>query len=172
MSELEKITPEEMEEEVPFTDFIIQNDQDAEWCLTQIRNAEDEKAKWKAFYEQQKNKVFEACDVTIANMKHFLEVYFQSVPHKVTKTEENYRLPSGKLVLKKQQPEYQRNDEEIIAWLKENGKTQYIRVKEEVDWNELKKSLNVVGEVAADEDGQIIPGLTVIERPDLFTVGK
>ena len=117
-------------------------------------------------------RINETCDLTIHNMKEMLRDYFETVPHKVTKTEENYRLPSGKLVMKKLGPEFDYNDTELIEWLKNNKPGQYIKTKESVDWISLKKTLTVVGEIVADDTGEIIPCITVTERPDEFTIGK
>ena len=149
--------------------FVIEDDQQAEWAMEQIRNAQEEKAKWKQFYEDRYHKVEETCDLTIANMESMLQRYFENVPHKVTKTQENYALPSGKLVFKKQEPEYQRDDTEVIEWLKKNGGEKFVKVKEALDWTSLKKTITVVGESVADEDGQIMP-ITVVPREDVFKV--
>jgi len=150
--------------------FHVKDDMTAEWCMTQIRNAQAEKAKWKQFYEERIQSVNEACDLTIANMEAMLHAYFDSVPHKVTKTQENYALPSGKLVVKKQEPEYERDDEALIAWLKANGGDVYVKTKESVDWAALKGTLTVMDGTVADADGQIIPCVKATERPDVFKV--
>lgn len=160
----------EMLEIEEFEHFVIEDDQTAEWAMEQIRNAQEEKAKWKAFYEERLQRVNETCDATIANMESMLQRYFETVPHKVTKTQENYALPSGKLVFKKQDPEYRRNDADVIDWLKNNGGQKYIATKESLDWASLKKAISVVGTTVADEDGQIIPCIEVVERPDIFKV--
>ena len=169
MSELlEKVTEEVTEEEK----FICKDDKDAEWCLQQIKNAEEEKAFWKNHYAEQLQKISETCDVTIANMMHFLRQYFDTVPHKKTETEENYRLPSGKLVLKKQNTDFDRDDAAVISWLKTNGKTEFIKTKEVLDWAGLKKILTVCGDTVADEDGQIIPCIKAVEKDPEFKIGK
>ena len=161
----------EQEEDEQFREhFKVEDDQTAEWCLEQIRNAQEEKAKWKAFYDSRYEAVCNSCDRTIANMESVLQSYFDNVPHKVTKTQENYSLPSGKLVFKKQQPEYTRDDEQLILWLKENGGEKYVVAKESVDWLGLKKSLTILGDTVADAEGQVIPCIRVEERPDIFKV--
>lgn len=150
--------------------FRVEDDQTAEWCMEQIRNANEEKKKWKEFYAERLQRVTETCDLTIANMEAYLQSYFATVPHKVTKTQENYALPSGKLVFKKQEPEYERDDDELIAWLKANGGEAFIKTKESVDWAGLKGTLSVMGETVADVHGQVIPCIKATERPDVFKV--
>ena len=169
MSEL--MMKQDMMEEEEWTErFTVEDDQTAEWCMQQIRNAEEEKEKWKAFYDDRYQRVCDTCDLTIANMTAVLQSYFEKVPHKTTKTQENYALPSGKLVVKKQAPEYERDDEQILEWLHKSGKEQFVKTKESVDWSGLKPTLNIVGDTASDEYGEIVPGLKVIEREDIFKV--
>ena len=150
--------------------FVIEDDQVAEWAMEQIRQANEEKAKWKQFYDERYQRVCNEADRTIANMEAVLQTYFEKVPHKVTKTQENYTLPSGKLVMKRQEPEYKRTDADVIKWLKDNGGEKYVVNKEVLDWASLKKSLTIVGDMVADEDGQMIPCIEVVERPDVFKV--
>ena len=152
--------------------FIIDDDQKAEWALEQIRNAQEEKARWKDHFKEQLARITESCDLTINNMTEMLRDYFNTIPHKVTKTEENYRLPSGKLVLKKQTTEFNYDDAELIDWLEKNKPGQFIKTKKTVDWMALKKTLNVVGEIVADDTGEIIPCIQANERPDVFTIEK
>lgn len=150
--------------------YVIEDDQQADWAMTQIRNAQQEKKKWKEFYDDRYRKVCESCDLTIQNLTSLLQTYFEKVPHKVTTTQENYRLPSGKLVVKKQAPEFERDDAEVISWLKANNGQNYVKTKESLDWDGLRKTLTVLGETVADENGEIIPGIKATERPDVFKV--
>lgn len=150
--------------------FRVDDDQKAEWCLQKIREANEEKERWFAFYDEQKRKVAETCDLTVNNMTEMLRSFFDSVPHKATKTQESYSLPSGKLVVKQQEPEYERDDESVLAWLKDNSGEKYIKVKESLDWAGLKKTLTVCGETVADENGEVIPGIKAIEREPVFKV--
>ena len=167
MSELLK---EITEEDVSEGRFKIEDDQTAEWALKQIRNAYEEMAKWKEFYDSRYQAVCSSCELTIANMEAMLQSYFENVPHKVTKTQENYALPSGKLVVKKQEPEYERDDDKIIEWLEQNGGEKYVKTKKALDWSGLKGNVMVIGETVTDANGEIIPGLKATERPDVFKV--
>lgn len=148
----------------------ITSDQMAEECLLLIRAKEEEKKKWVDFYKERCKAVQESIDMDIAQLTVDLRLYFETVPHKVTTTQENYALPSGKLVFKQQSPEFHRDDSEVISWLKENGLENFIKVKESLDWDALRKTLCVVGETVADESGRVIPSITAEERPNVFKV--
>lgn len=156
--------------------FQVDDDQAAQWCLDRIREANAEKERWKAYYEEQLKKITDREDRRIQFFEMKLMQYFGSVPHKQTKTQESYQLPGGKLVLKKQAPEYERDDEQLLRWLYANNMTDYVKVKESVAWSELKKDVLAGCQAIANsgqlmtEDGEVIPGITVTERPEKFVV--
>ena len=158
----------EMGEEMLFPR--IQNDQEAEECIQAIREAESDVQFWKSYYADALKKITESSQRIIENNTARLEQYFEDVPHKVTKTQESYPLPSGKLVRKHQEPEFVRNEEDLLSWLHENNGERYVKIKESVDWAGLKKTLIIMGETVADENGEIIPCIKACERPDVFKV--
>lgn len=166
MSELVKEIPEVEETSR------VDDDQKAEECIRAIREAEANREFWKNYYLDQMAKVNATCDNTIEAMKERLRAYFDTVPHNKTKTQENYQLPSGKLVLKQREPEYTRTDSDVIKWLKDNGGKKFVKIKESLDWSGLKKTLTVIGETVADSEGHIIPCIKAVERPDEFTIDK
>lgn len=165
MSELKQL---EINEEI----LPVDGDIEADKLIREIREAEETKAFWKGYYAEKMREVNDSCDLIITGNKQRLRLYFDTVPHKKTDTQEKYPLPSGKLVLKDQEPEYQRDDKTVIKWLKSNGGQKYIKTKEELDWSGLKKTLLIAGETAANEDGLPIPGIKVIERERAFTIDK
>lgn len=152
--------------------FCVKDDASAEWCMEKIREAEADRAKWKAHYEAQMEKVNEAADSAVNYFTAKLEEYFATVPHKATKTQESYSLPTGKLIRKKQQPEYERDDNKLVPWLKQNFMGQLVKVKESADWASLKTLVHVTpdGANVATDDGEIVPGVTVTPRPDVFKI--
>lgn len=150
--------------------FHVTDDKAAQWCMQKIREAETDRAMWKAHYEAQMEKVNKAADESIAYFTGKLEEYFATVPHKATKTQESYTLPGGKLVLKQQQPKFETDDDKLVPWLEANGRTGLVKIKKSADWATLKKSLNFVGENAVTVDGEIVPGVKVEQRPDVFKV--
>lgn len=81
------------------------------------------------------------------------------------KLKKTLALPYGKISLKKQQPKFEKNDDELFSYAKEAG---FIRVKEETDWAELKKNCVVADGKMYDTNGEAIPGVIVIELEDKF----
>lgn len=156
--------------EFPKKGFVCDDDQKAAWCLQQIRRAQEEKAFWKEYYKKLTKSAEASCDETIGRMEQFLFGYFKTVPHKHTKTEENYPIPGGKLYLKKQDVDFEYNEADVIQWLKDNKKESFIKIKESLDWQGLKDTLDYIGETVADEDGQVIPCIKAIEREPAFKV--
>ena len=51
---------------------------------------------------------------SIAYFTGLLRKYFEDVPHHTTKTSESYALPSGTLMLKQQEPTFERDAEKLI----------------------------------------------------------
>ena len=147
----------------------ITNDQEADLYLQKIKEAEESKKEWKAFYKERADAMTAECDSNISNMKAMLNSYFDKVPHKVTATQENYALPSGKLVFKKQNNDFEYEESEVIKWLEANGGEGFVKVKKSLDWASLKETLLVVGDTVADENGSVMP-IKAIEKEPVFTV--
>ena len=172
MNEALKIIDEITEQE----GFTIDNDNKAEWALRKIS---EERAETQRFVnicntmiseyqfkaQQAQDKLEQKTSFLIAQ----LEAYFKTVPKHETKTQATYKLPSGTLKLKKQQPEFSKDEEKLLTWIKANGYIQ-TKVKEMVDWAEFKKLLKFEGENAIDRNGEIVDGIKVVERPDKFEV--
>ena len=150
--------------------FEIDTDQKAEWALSKIREARAERDRMISWYEAKIKEIKESTDFETMNLEARLADYFRTVPHRKTKTTEIYALPGGKLVMKKQNPEYKRDDKTVIAWLKDHDGARFIKVKEELDWAGLKESSAALGGKLFDENGEEIPGVDVIEREEKFVV--
>ena len=157
-------------------EFSINNDQSAEWALLRLKEDKAEMdrfidtcEKQIQFYQEKIKEAKEKHDSKTGYLKGKLMEYFLTVPHKATKTQETYSLPSGKLKLKYPQPEYKRDDATLIKWLKERDMTDYIKTKEEPQWGELKKVTQIAGDKACI-DGEIIDGIQIVERQPEFEV--
>lgn len=161
--------------------FVIDTDAKAEWALGKIREKRVERDKFVEWYNAKIKEITEQTDFETMNLERMLAEYFGKTEqyHKRTKTQESYSLPSGKLILKKQNPEYKRDEKAAVAWLEKNGYAQFVKVKKELAWSELKDASAVVnGKIVCGEqiteDGEIIQmvvdGIEVIERPEKFVV--
>lgn len=163
--------------------FVCDNDMKAEWCLSKIRKIraeqkrEDEELdRQMQFYMNQKDYIDKKADDDVAFFENILHGYFNSRVDegftKATKTKVTYKLPTGDLVLKHREPEYDRDDEKLIEWMSEQDESKhFIKIKRSVDWVEMKKHLKFQPDgTAVDEDGVIVPGVKAIEREDVFDV--
>lgn len=146
--------------------FKIDNDKTADWAITQIHNAEDERDRLITLAEEQiqdlTNRIEELkakCDNDTKYLKSCLAMYFETVNSKETKTQKSYKLLSGTLVFKKPSVKIIHNDEKLIEYLKTNDGTDFIKVKESVDWAGFKVMLTVTenNEIVDTGLGTIVP---------------
>ncbi len=160
--------------------FCITNDSCADWA---VRKINEEKAEFDRLKELATQQIAEITEKVEAARKRFengtsylagcLHDYFQTVPHKTTKTTEKYRLLSGTLTLKKGGIKTTINDKALVTWLRANGLDDFVKVTEAAVWGDLKKRLTFTDGVAIVEDtGEIVEGVTVEKAPDTFHVEK
>ena len=159
-------------------EYRIEDDQQANWAVKQIlKDRADTNrllaladAEIKALHDQRKS-LMERQESREGYLKALLMDYFERVePSTTTKTQTTYKLLAGKLVKKRQQPEFQRDDAAMVAWAKDNAPA-YVQVKESVAWGELKKATETQGDKVIYKDtGEVVPGVVVVERPDVFEV--
>ena len=150
--------------------FVIDTDAKALWALQKIKEARADRDTWVAWYQQKIKEITEQTDFDTMNLERMLAEFFQTVPHKKTKTQESYSLPGGKLILRTQNPEYKRDDKKVIEWLKKNNGNQFVKTKEELDWAGLKAATGTFEGNIVTEDGEVIPGIEVINREAKFIV--
>ena len=100
-----------------------------------------------------------------------LAEYFETVPHKTTKTKASYRLLSGTLTRKFGGTTMKQDDEKLVQFLKDSGQLEFIKTEEKPRWGDFKKRLEIMGGSVVDkETGEIVEGVTVETKPDTFTV--
>lgn len=71
------------------------------------------------------------------------------------------KLPGGKLKMRKQQPEFTYDDDQLLAWARVHY-PEYIQVKESVYKPDIKTYIK--------ETGEVVPGVNISYRPDQFIV--
>lgn len=157
--------------------FVIDNDSKAEWAITVIKAEKTDRDRLISVCEQKIQEYQEKIEQfkkqyesRTSYLISCLNQYFQTVPHKTTKTQETYKLPSGTLKLKLHGVEYQRDDTKLVEWLKSSGMSDYIQIKESPKWAELKKTIQVSGNKVITADGEIVEGVSAVEKPAVFEV--
>ena len=157
--------------------FKINNDNLAEWALKKIAEEKAEAQRMinvcQTFINDYQLKIEQYNKQYESNTAYFrgqLQQYFESVPHKATKTQETYKLPSGTLKKKFGTPEYKVDNEALVKWLKDSGLTDYIKTEEKAQWGELKKTVTVNGDKILTAEGEIVEGVAAADRPDSFEI--
>ena len=148
----------------------IRDDKAAEWAVEQIRNAQADTLRWQGHFARQLEAIRKANQETIDYMTAQLERYFDTLPHKVTKTQESYGLPGAKLVRKLRAPAYVVDDARLVQHLKVTA-PELVDVVEKPRWGEYKKRCELRdGELVDKETGELVEGVTVEEREAVFSV--
>lgn len=156
--------------------FMIDSDEKAEWAIKKVSECRADLSRMEivcknmiSFYQTKLAEAQKQAESKTSGLEGMLRSYFDRVPHKATKTQETYKLPSGTLKLKRGGVEYVRDEESLLPWVKDNAPA-FVKTKESVDWSGLKGTVTVAGSSVVDENGEAVPGVTVVEKPDTFTV--
>ena len=164
-------------EQVEAEGFHIDTDTKAEWALSKIKADREEALKY-AFackemaraYDTKAKDAMEKVAQKTSGLEGMLRMYFETVTRKVTKTQETYKLPSGVLKKKYGTIEFVRDEKVLADFLKTNNYTNYLETIYKPKWAELKKDITVSGNLVINESGEVVEGVTAIERPDTFVV--
>lgn len=148
----------------------IHDDKAAEWAVKQISNARADTERWRAHFAEQLRRIEDANEQTVVYMTAQLERYFDTLPHKSTKTQESYQLPGAKLVRKTPAPQYVVDNDRLVEHLR-TAAPDLIETVCKPRWGEYKKRCQVIGgELVDKETGEMVEGVTVVERDAVFTV--
>ena len=153
----------------------IENDTQAEWMLTKLRNAKKECDRLTAdideqirFYEEQRQSVVGAYERQYSNLMYFLADYLNRVERRKTKTQESYALPSGTLRLKHSKRTV-RDDEQLLAWMQSNA-PEYVETVKKPRWGDFKSTLTQMGSEYYTEDGERVCGVHLEDADDTFDI--
>ena len=168
------ITNEEVEER---EEFIVNTDLKADWCLDKIREEQAEINRFEMVVNAKIEQMKESLESFKKQKQNSIDLfqsklcdYMYTLDVKPTKTgNKAYKLPSGTLAIKKQQPEFVRDEKELLKFVKENDYKEFLKVKESADWASIKKKVDIVGGNVLI-DGQVIQGVSIVERSDKFEV--
>jgi phage host-nuclease inhibitor protein Gam len=173
MEEFPKELPETPEQKERFQ---VKDKEQAEWCLRQIsrllREQEEIESTAKKEIEKittWKNNQAESIQKSISFFEYLLTEYHQQVLKENPKAK-TIKLPSGNLEARNAQPEYKRDKDAMLPWVEKN-RPDYVVIKKDINWAGLKKILKYENGTGIDPDtGEVVPGLTVIDRGTTFRV--
>ena len=165
-------------EDAPRPAWRITDDGCADWACRKIAEEKAELDRIRELADAQIQKIEEkvaAAERRFQNGTRFLTgklaEYFETVPHKTTKTKASYRLLSGTLTRKFGGTTMKQDDEKLVQFLKGSGQLEFIKTEEKPRWGDFKKRLEIMGGSVVDkETGEIVEGVTVETKPDTFTV--
>lgn len=156
----------------------IADDACADWAVAKIAEERAEYDRIKMLADQQIARIQEKVAAAERRYKNGtdyltgkLAEYFETVPHKKTKTTESYRLLSGTLKVKLGGVAMKQDDEKLLEYLKASGNSEMVQLTEKPRWGEFKKRLEILGDVVVDKTtGEVVEGVEIIVKPDAFTV--
>lgn len=154
--------------------FKIDNLEAANWAFRKLAAVERKRKEIQeiAQKEIERIKAWEEQEIgNLDNSKEFFKGLLTEYFVRQRELDPKFKLstPYGRVSSRKQQPKWIYEDEKVLNWLKEND-TELIRIKEEIDKVELKKKYQIVGNTVVTEDGEIIEGITIEERPDSINI--
>ena len=145
------------------------NDVNMEKLLVELKQFKDDKQRLIATCEemvknyQEKIEFYKAqIDVKETSVKEQLFGMIEIDKMKPTKTEQNYRLPSGKLFIKKESQSMKLKPEYNEADIPER----FLKVERSVKWGDFKKILKIEGDcVINTQTGEIIDSVEIETKP-------
>ena len=152
------------------------SDEKAEWCMARIRAAEQTVKNWEAHYAKQMESIRKREQRTIDWMSVQLRKYLLKQKEanlvKSTKTADSYALPGGTLKLKHGGWDYQRDADQLLAWIQSEGMEDLVKVKLEPKWADLKKQTLTManGDVVMKDSGEVVKGVRAVMKPDEFVI--
>lgn len=169
---------QEETEDAPRPAWRITDDGCADWACRKIAEEKAELDRIRELADAQIQKIEEKvaeAERRFQNGTRFLTgklaEYFETVPHKTTKTKASYRLLSGTLTRKFGGTTMKQDDEKLVQFFKDSGQLEFIKTEEKPRWGDFKKRLEIIGGSVVDkETGEIVEGVTVETKPDTFTV--
>lgn len=154
--------------------FKIRNEGLANWALRKLKKIDDDflKQKEQTEYEIARLKDWiKTEEVRKEKKKFFFENRLQEYLDYLRFSDPKARIktPYGEVKYVKQQDEWKYNEEELMKFLEEEDMKEFMNIKKSINKQELKK-LNVADGNAVTEAGEIVPGVTVIKRPDIVRI--
>ena len=160
--------------------FTIDNDNKAEWAIRKVQEIRAERDRLINVcrsqieeYEAKEERYAKQAENEEGYFIALLHQYFETVPHKETKTQAKYVLPSGSLIRRSKPMQYDRADT-LTDELEAKGLESFIKTKKEPDWANIKEHIQIISDVVnvITDDGEVVPleGVTTTPGASIFEV--
>ena len=150
------------------------------WAFRMLSALKAEEKTTKQLAEEERFRINTWEQGELSKLKNRVEYFeFAISSYHAKQLEENPKAktistPYGKTksTTSKAQPEKQ-NEEQLLAFVEENA-LPFVKVKKELAWGDLKKTLKVADkdgqQIVVDENGQVVPGAAVKPQTTTFKV--
>ena len=150
--------------------FVIETDSQAEWALKKIRELTQDRDRFLDHYNAEIKRVEIEYGREHGYFVGLLSRYFETRPVRPTATQAVYRLPGGKLIKKFAKQDYEHDDAVLTQAL---AGSEYVEevTTQKLHWGEFRKRLRIVdGRAVNKETGEIVEGVTIVDKPGSFIV--
>lgn len=168
---------EEAERQQAEQQFRIQTDEQANWALRKIAKIRKQMADDQALAEAEIQRIRLWLDRETEKLQrheHFFTTLLQNYHREILAQDPHRRtisLPAGTIQFRRQQPEYERDEHALVAWLEANNLLDFVKIEKHADWANFKKVIRPAGQQAVNLfTGEAVEGITVREREDKFIV--
>jgi len=175
---LEELEIEEYEQQPEETKqkFKISDLNQASWAFRKIAAFEKKQEEIDALANMEigrikewKDKELESIQKSIRFFEGLLGLYLMELRELDQKAK--VTTPYGTVSTRKQKPQWQIKDDELLGWLKENNHEDLIRTKEEPALAIMQTTFKIVGESVVDiATGELVAGIRIIEQDDKIVV--
>lgn len=119
--------------------------------------------------EEQNGRLETNVNTVTTNLKVYLMRDNQKRVESGKKARKTVKTPFGNFSLKKQQPQFVKEEKLLMEYAKASGKVNE-KTTVSVDWAAIKKESRLVDGKLIDLNGEVVPGVKVVEQDDKATV--
>lgn len=119
--------------------------------------------------EEQNGRLETNVNTVTTNLKVYLMRDNQKRIESGKKARKTVKTPLGNFSLKKQQPQFLKEEKLLMEYAKSAGKVNE-KTTVSIDWAAIKKESQLVDGKLIDPNGEVIPGVKVVEQDDKATV--
>lgn len=162
--EIMEVLDQETEHEAQREGFVIDNLDRLDWAIRKVARAyakADQKiecAKRQIMRLQEYiRRVEEDTEKQTSGLKAMMQPFVKQLLEGSKR--KSFTAPSGTVGFRTQEPEFEKDDQALVKWLKDSGKKHLVKIKESADWAELKKQIVDVMQdgTCVTNEGELIP---------------